>query len=222
MLFTFPPARIPAELQGLRLDVRAFLAEQRRRGLYEPQCSGWMVFDRAFSLECGRKGLIGMTWPKRYGGGERSMLERYTVLEELLAAGAPVGAHWIADRQSGPQILRFGSEELRRDLLPRICAGEAAFAIGMSEPEAGSDLANIRSRARPVKGGWRLDGRKIWTTNGHRADYLIGLFRSEDRNSEARHAGMTQFVVDLAAAGIRATSHRRPPRRGRFLRNHAG
>jgi alkylation response protein AidB-like acyl-CoA dehydrogenase len=161
-----------------------------------------MVFDADFSRRCGESGFIGMTWPKAFGGGERSPLERYVVLEEFLAAGAPVGAHWIADRQSGPQILRHGSDALREDILPRICRGEVSFAIGMSEPDAGSDLANISSRAERVDGGWRLNGRKIWTTNGHLAEYFIGLFRTAPRNPEARHEGMTQFVVPLDSQGI--------------------
>lgn len=202
MTFTFPPATLPREASDVRTSVRRFLETERARGTFEPRCSGWMVFDRDFSRRCGEAGLIGMVWPKAYGGGGRSPLERYVVLEEMLAAGAPVGAHWIADRQSGPQILAHGTEALRSEMLPRICRGEATFAIGMSEPDAGSDLANISSRAVPVDGGWRLTGRKIWTTNGHRADYIIGLFRTEPRNAEARHQGMTQFVVDLSSAGI--------------------
>lgn len=202
MSFSFPPAELPPEAAVVRHSVRRFLEAERSRGSFEPRCSGWMVFDADFSRRCGEQGLIGMTWPKAYGGGERSPLERYAVLEELLAAGAPVGAHWIADRQSGPQILRHGSDTLRNDILPRICRGETSFAIGMSEPDAGSDLANIASRADRVDGGWRLKGRKIWTTNGHRSDYFIGLFRTEPRNPDARHEGMTQFVVDLTSEGI--------------------
>ena len=202
MSFSFPPIELPPAAVRFRESVRRFLEDQHKRGAFEPRCSGWMVFDREFSRRCGAQGFIGMTWPKAFGGGERSPLERYVVLEEMLAAGAPVGAHWIADRQSGPQILRHGSDELRHEILPRICGGEVSFAIGMSEPDAGSDLANISSRAEKTEGGWRLNGRKIWTTNGHRADYFIGLFRTEPRNPDARHQGMTQFVVELASEGI--------------------
>jgi alkylation response protein AidB-like acyl-CoA dehydrogenase len=124
------------------------------------------------------------------------------VAEELLAAGAPLGAHWITDRQSGPQIIKHGTESLRRELLPRMVRGEVCFAIGMSEPDSGSDLASIRSSAAKESDGWRLNGRKIWTTNGHLADYMIGLFRTEPRKETARHQGMTQFVVDLTAQGV--------------------
>lgn len=202
MFFSFPPAELPRQAVDARKSVRRFLEAERERGSFAPRCSGWMVFDRDFSRRCGAQGLIGMVWPKAHGGGERSPLERYVVLEEMLAAGAPVGAHWIADRQSGPQILRHGSDELRETILPGICRGEISFAIGMSEPDAGSDLANISSRAEKVDGGWKLNGRKIWTTNGHRADYFIGLFRTAPRNADARHEGMTQFVVKLTSEGI--------------------
>jgi alkylation response protein AidB-like acyl-CoA dehydrogenase len=160
------------------------------------------VFDRTFTRACGEAGLIGLSWPSRWGGQERSTLERYVVVEELLAAGAPVGGHWIADRQSGPQILRHGSDALQAEVLPGIVRGEITFAIGMSEPDSGSDLASVRSRGERVDGGWRLDGRKVWTTGGHLADYMIGLFRTEPADPQRRHAGLTQFAVDLRSAGI--------------------
>lgn len=203
MTFTFPPAILTTEEEDFRLEVREFLIEALADRRIQPRCSGWMAFDRDFSELCGSRGLIGLTWPKAYGGGGRSTLARYVVMEEMLAAGAPVGAHWIADRQSGPQILLYGKEELRAELLPRICRGQVSFAIGMSEPDAGSDLASIRSRAAPVSGGWLLNGRKVWTTNGHRADYMIGLFRTGERHSDSRHANMTQFVVDLHSDGVK-------------------
>ena len=202
MYFHFPAAPLGPELSEVRLEVRRFLKEQLDRSAFTPVTSGWTVFNRDFSRACGEHGYIGMTWPKEYGGGGKSQLERYVMVEEMLAAGAPVGLHWVADRQSGPQIIKHGSEILRREVLPRIVRGEICFAIGMSEPDSGSDLASIRSAATKVDGGWRLNGRKIWTTNGHRADYLIGLFRTEPRQDDARHKGMTQFVVNLTAPGI--------------------
>ena len=102
-----------------------------------------------------RKGWIGLTLPVEYGGGGRSAFARFVLVEELLAVGAPVSAHWIADRQSGPLILKYGTESQRRFYLPRICRAEAFFCIGMSEPDTGSDLASVRTRATRVEGGWR-------------------------------------------------------------------
>ncbi len=202
MTFSFPVADLPPGVDELRLKARAFLAAEIEAGGFVPRCNAWLLFDPAFSRRCGGAGFIGMTWPKRYGGQQRSAIERCVVSEEMLAAGAPVGAHWIADRQSGPQIIRYGSAEVRDKILPGIVRGETYFAIGMSEPDAGSDLAAVRSTGSKVDGGWRLDGRKVWTTSGHRADYMIGLFRTAPRDDKARHAGLTQFVIDLTLPGI--------------------
>jgi alkylation response protein AidB-like acyl-CoA dehydrogenase len=142
-----------------------------------------------------------MTWPKRYGGGERSAFDRYVVMEEMLFAGAPVSLHWIADRQSGPLLLRFGTEQQRETILPGIARGELCFCIGLSEPDAGSDVANIRTKARKTDDGWRVNGGKLWTTNAHRANYMIGLFRTAGDVSE-RHAGLSHFLIDLSVPGI--------------------
>ena len=122
--------------------------------------------------------------------------ERYVLLEELLAAGAPVGFHWIADRQSGPLILRFGTEEQRQKILPGITRGEVGFGIGMSEPNSGSDLASVRTKATKVDGGYLINGSKIWTSGAHIANYLVALFRTSS-SADDRHDGLTQFIVDM-------------------------
>jgi alkylation response protein AidB-like acyl-CoA dehydrogenase len=166
------------------------------------RAQSWGGFDRDFSRLVGARGWIGMTWPKKYGGAERSGLERHVVLEEMLAAGAPVAAHWFADRQSGPQLLRFGTERQRREILPRIVRGELVFSVGLSEPGAGSDLAAIRTRATAVTGGWSVTGSKVWITNAHRADYMIALLRTE-APKEDRHAGLSQFLIDMTWSGIK-------------------
>ena len=160
----------------------------------------WAVPDAQFSRALGQAGYIGMTWPKRYGGHERHPLERYTVLEELLAAGAPVGLHWIADRQSGNLLLRYGTEAQRQRFLPGIAAGELYFCIGMSEPGTGSDLASIRTRAVRTDEGWRVSGQKIWTTFAHHSQMMIALVRTEPGSE--RQAGLTQFLIDLSAPGV--------------------
>jgi alkylation response protein AidB-like acyl-CoA dehydrogenase len=143
-----------------------------------------------------------MTWPRKYGGHERSEIERYTVNEELLAAGAPVAAHWFADRQVGPGILRHGSEQQRESFLPPMARGELYFAIGMSEPDSGSDLASIRTAATSCPAGWRVTGTKVWTSHAHRAQYLLALVRTGEREAD-RHAGLSQLIIDLTAPGVR-------------------
>ena len=135
----FPRIQLPPGCHALRLEVRAFLGEALRELPPIERAKSWLAgFDPAFTRRLGARGWIGMTWPRRYGGHERSALERHVVLEELLAAGAPVAAHWVADRQSGPLLLRYGTEVQRERVLPAIARGELLFCIGMSEPDAGS------------------------------------------------------------------------------------
>ena len=196
--------RLTPRAEALRADVRAFVAEERAAGRLPPPEKIGMGFSPETSKRIGARGWIGLTWPKTYGGGERSALERYVMNEELLAASVPVGAHWAADRQSGPVMLKFGGEDLKTHFLPRIAAGECYFCIGMSEPGSGSDLASLRTRADKVAGGWRINGRKIWTTNAHRAHYTIALVRTSQIEG-ARHAGLSQLIVDLKSPGLTIT-----------------
>lgn len=200
--FNYEPHDVPAELAPLRAEVRAFVAEFSPRWTGWETGHSWVRFDRDFSREVARRGWIGMVWPKEYGGHERTAMERYVVIEELMAAGAPLGAHWIAERQSGPLLLRLGTETQRKLVLPRITRGELSFCIGLSEPDSGSDLASIRSRATPVDGGWRLNGRKIWTTNAHQSEFMIGLFRTGGPAETEKHKGLSQFLIDLSSSGI--------------------
>jgi alkylation response protein AidB-like acyl-CoA dehydrogenase len=194
-----PPAEGSADLDDLRREVRAFLAEAS----FTPRCDAWLSgHDPEFSRRLGACGWLGMTFPERYGGHGRRAVERYAVIEELLAAGAPVAAHWVADRQTGPLLLRYGTEDQRQRLLPGIARGEIYCCIGMSEPDAGSDLAAIRTRAERVDGGWRLNGAKIWTSHAHRSHYMLTLVRSSPPDEQDRHAGMSQVLVDLTAPGV--------------------
>ena len=204
-MLEFVTPYLPPAAVSLRQQVRDFLAAELDAGLWTPQSNCWMQYDAPFSKRCGQAGFIGLTLPSEYGGHGRSALERLAVLEEMLAAGAPVGLHWIADRQSGPQIARHGSEEMRRLVLPRISAGECCIGIGMSEPDAGSDLAAVRSRGIRVDGGWRLTGSKLWTSHAHRAQYIIALVRTEAQQDQQRHAGLTQFLIDMRSPGVTAS-----------------
>ncbi|HVS62062.1 MAG TPA: acyl-CoA dehydrogenase family protein [Thermoanaerobaculia bacterium] len=197
--FTRP--HLPPGLEELRLEVREFLAEELERGTWERGGKSWGEYNPELTRGIAACGWVGMTFPKQYGGHERTFLERYVVTEELLAAGSPCGAHWVADRQSGPLLLRYGTEEQRQRYLPPIVRGESYFCIGMSEPDSGSDLASIRTRAEKVDGGWSLSGTKIWTSWAHHCHYIIVLCRTEPR-SENRHAGMSQLLVDLHAPGV--------------------
>jgi len=199
--FQFDAPALPPEAIEARTRVRAFLERECGGGRYVPHRCSWSTFDAAFSRRAGEAGFIGVTWPREYGGQGQSSLVRFVITEEMLAAGAPCGAHWVADRQSGPQILRHGSERARREILPRVCRGEAFFGIGMSEPDSGSDLAAVRTRARRDGDGWVIDGSKIWTSQAHRVHYLIVLARTGEAGPD-RHGGLTQFIVDMSAPGV--------------------
>ncbi|MDA7086324.1 acyl-CoA dehydrogenase family protein [Pseudomonas sp. SA3-5] len=197
----FTYSRIPAEAESLRHEVREFL--QNNLGDYPrtARAQSWMGFDANFSRKLGARGWVGMALPEQYGGAAAGPFARYVIIEELLAAGAPVSAHWIADRQSGPLINRFGSEAQRERYLPPICRGESYFCIGMSEPNSGSDLASIKTSATRNDGGWLLNGQKVWTTNAQHAHFMIALVRTGEKQA-ARHEGMSQFIVDLSLPGI--------------------
>ena len=192
---------VPASAEALRPAVRAFLDEALRGRPTDRLARSWMGFDAGFSRALAAQGWVGLTLPRQYGGGGQDAFHRFVLAEELLARGAPVSAHWIADRQSGPLILKYGSEVQRAFFLPKICAAEVFFCIGMSEPQSGSDLAGLRTRATRTAEGWRLKGQKLWTTNAHRAQYMIALVRTGG-SPEDRHQGLSQMIVDLSLPGI--------------------
>jgi alkylation response protein AidB-like acyl-CoA dehydrogenase len=195
----FEPVTLTEEERGLMLEVRRFARAKPFEPSAESPTRGG--FDRAFSEDLARHGWVGMTIPKRYGGSARSGVERCLVVSELLAAGAPLGAHWTADRQTAPSLLRNGPESLRAELLPRIAAGRCLMAGGFSEPDAGSDLASVRTRARKVPGGWRITGRKIWTTDADRADYFEILCRTSDGGGR-KHEGLSLLIVPAGVPGL--------------------
>lgn len=191
------------QTRALRLEVRDFLRQEIADGSFEPWVDTWLTrWDNDFTKRLAQRGWVGMTIPTEYGGHGRTFLERFAVTEELLAVGAPVAAQWIADRQIAPSLLRFGTEEQKQAFLPKITTGDLCFGIGMSEPESGSDLASVQSKAVKVDGGWKLNGRKTWTSGGHVADGFFALARTAPLDTSHRHAGLSQFIVDLRAPGV--------------------
>lgn len=202
--FRFDAVSLPPGTREFRREIREFLGAELAGLPATQRCNSWGRFDAAFSRKLGARGWVGMVWPQEYGGHGRSAIERYVLLEELLAAGAPVGAHWVADRQSGPALLRFGSEAQRRRYLPGMARGELYCCIGMSEPNAGSDLASVRTRAEKLADGrWKINGQKIWTTQAQHCHLMIALVRTGVRDEQARHSGLSQFLLDLDTPGIR-------------------
>jgi len=200
----FGEIRLPPEAEALREKVRTFLSNHLPDQPASIRARSWSGFDAGFSRAMGEHGLIGLTLPPAYGGGGLDAFARFVVVEELLSAGAPVAAHWIADRQSAPLILHYGNEAQRQRHIPSICRGGSFFCIGMSEPNAGSDLASVQSRAVPDGSGWKLNGSKIWTTYAHKSHYMLALVRTSGTVAD-RQKGLSQFIVDLSLPGISIT-----------------
>ncbi len=184
--------------RDLQYEVRSWLDERLPEGSYPLGLGMAGAIDPEFSRDLGAQGWLGMSLPVEHGGHGRTAVDRLVVVEALLARGAPVGYHWIGDRQSGPSIAANGTELQKKELLPGIASGELSFSIGMSEPDSGSDLASVRTRAERVDGGWVVNGAKIWTTGAFEATHILSLFRT----SEDRHSGLTQFIVDRHAPGL--------------------
>lgn len=201
LISAFSSVRLPEKAEALREDVKAFLEKRLGDRPAHLRAKTWSGFDLDFSRDLAARGWVGLTLPCDYGGGGADAFSRFVLLEELLAAGAPVAAHWIGDRQSAPLLMRFGTDEQRQFYIPSICRGEIVFCIGMSEPNSGSDLASIRTRAIQDADGWLLNGSKIWTTYGHKSDYMIALVRTSG-TSKDRQSGLSQFIIDLRLPGV--------------------
>jgi len=199
---TFALALLPEQDEALRPVIQDLIARCTAGMSLDQRARSWQGFSAEFSRALGVAGFLGLTLPKEYGGHGRGPFARFVVVEELLCAGAPVAAHWMADRQSAPLILHYGTEVQKQFYLPRICRGEALFCIGMSEPGAGSDLASVRTRAARYQKGWLLNGQKIWSTNAMHSDYMIALVRTSGSAAD-RQAGLSQLIVDLKAPGVR-------------------
>lgn len=201
MFDTLTLARLPAEDEALRPAIRAFIEKHIAGIPMDRRARSWQGFSAEFSRALGEAGFLGLTLPKEYGGQGKGAFARFVVVEELLTAGAPVAAHWIADRQSAPLLLNFGTEAQRRKHIPGICRGEQLFCIGMSEPGSGSDLASVRTRAERTDKGWVVNGQKIWTTNAMHSDYMIALVRTSGTSAD-RQGGLSQLIIDLKAPGV--------------------
>ena len=165
--------RLGEEQEKFRQEVRDFLEEELRQGTFKPACDAWIMgYSPDFTKKVSAKGWIGLTWPKEYGGQGRSYIDRLILTEEMLRYGAPCACHWFADRQIGSAILHYGTEEQKREILPKIMRGEARVGLGMSEPEAGSDLASLQTRAVEDGDDYIIDGQKVWTTGAHFTNYI--------------------------------------------------
>jgi alkylation response protein AidB-like acyl-CoA dehydrogenase len=193
--------RFTEEQENLRQEIRQFLEEELKNGNFEVHCDAWMGgYSPEFSRKIGQRGWIGLCWPREWYGQGKSYMDRMVLTEEIVRYGAPAAAHWFADRQMGPSIIRYGSDEQKEYFLPRIARGELVFGIGMSEPEAGCDLASLRTKATEDGDSYILNGQKVWTSGAHHIDYLYLIARTDPE--APRHRGISEFIVDMHLPGI--------------------
>ncbi len=194
------------EAAGFRAEVRAWLAENLP-GDWPPQAGEQSPEERAkFRQEWNEKlyaaGWICASWPAEYGGRGLSQLESLILAEEFSRAKAPLRADWFGDTLVGPTILRWGTEEQKSTFIPQILRGQISWCQGFSEPDAGSDLASLRTSARLEETGdeWVINGQKTWTTRADEADYIFLLARTEP--DEPRHKGLSYLLVPMRQPGV--------------------
>jgi alkylation response protein AidB-like acyl-CoA dehydrogenase len=189
------------EQDKLRGEVRDFLEGEIKQGLWQPTCDAWiMAYDPEFTKRVAAKGWIGLTWPEEYGGHGRSFIDRLVVTEEMLRYGAPAACHWFADRQIGGAIVHYGTDEQKKEILPKILKGEAYVGLGMSEPEAGSDLASLKTRAAEDGDDYIIDGQKVWTSGGSHMNMIYLVARTD--TEVAKHKGISEFLFETSLPGI--------------------
>ncbi len=191
------------EQKRFREEVQDFLKLELKQGSFEPIQNAWMDgFSKEFSRKMSEKGWIGLTWPKEYGGQGRSYIDRTIMQEEMLKAGAPLAFHFLGDRQIGPTLIRFGSDELKKEFLPKIINAEISFCLCMSEPDAGSDLASVRTTAIEEGNDYTINGQKVWTTLGHMADFGWLLAKTNLNPSLPRHKTLSEFLLNMKSPGV--------------------
>lgn len=193
--------KMTGEQETFRREIQDFLVNEIKAGTFQPTPDAWLEgFSPEFSRKIARQGWIGLTWPRKYGGQERGYLDRLIYTEEVLRYGAPVCAHWPGDRQVGPSLIHYGTEEQREQFLPKIIRGEMFFCLGMSEPESGSDLASLKTRAEEKDDCFIINGQKVWTGSAHRADFVYLVVRTDP--DLPKHKGISEFIVDMKTPGI--------------------
>jgi hypothetical protein len=193
--------RLTDEQEKFRGEIRQFLEGEIKRGLWQPSCDAWIMgHDPEFSKRVAKRGWIGLTWPKEQGGQGRSFLDRLILTEEMLRYGAPAACHWFADRQIGGAIVHYGTEEQKKELLPMILRGEAYVGLGMSEPEAGSDLASLKTKATEDGDSYIIDGQKVWTSGGSHMNWIYLVARTDP--AAPKHRGISEFFFQTTLPGI--------------------
>ncbi|MFA5564324.1 MAG: acyl-CoA dehydrogenase family protein [Acidimicrobiia bacterium] len=187
------------ELVALRSEATALAKQYTQTHRYKED--SWLVGqDTAFAKELASRGWLGMTWPTTIGGGGRPAIERLVVYEALISNNAPVASSWFADRQIGPTLLEYGKPEQQQRWIPDIITGESLWCIGMSEPDAGSDVASLRTSAVRNGDEWVINGQKIWTSGAQSAHWCYLIARTNPNGRP--HQSLSEFAVDMSTPGI--------------------
>ncbi len=192
-------------IEEFRTVVRSFLAEHlpdQWAGIGALGAEAGESFLVQWRRRLFAHGMLGITWPVEYGGQGRSKLDQVVLVEEFARAGVPTGMpnDTFGIKMIGNTLLKWGTEEQKRHFIPRILSGEDVWCQGFSEPDAGSDLARLATRATADGDGWVLDGQKIWTSYAHLADWIFVLARTDPE--APRHRGITFFLVPLNQTGV--------------------
>lgn len=194
----------PPEAEAFRAEIRGWLEANLPEGWGTPGFHQDPEERATWTAEWNRRlhegGWICASWPVEYGGKGLSVMESVVLNEEFARVGAPLRADFFGDTLVGPTLLRWGTEDQKRRFLPGIMAGETAWCQGFSEPDAGSDLASLRTTAVEDGDEWRIDGQKIWTTQARHADYIFLLARTDP--AAERHAGLSYLLVPMRQAGV--------------------
>jgi alkylation response protein AidB-like acyl-CoA dehydrogenase len=193
--------RPSSEERALQDEVRAFLAQDRLAPADLPRAlDARMEVLRAWQAACHEAGYVGRAWPREFGGGGRPAVEQIIVDQELAAAGAPEFVNVVGLDVLGPSMLRFGNDEQRRRYVPPILSADEIWCQGFSEPEAGSDLASLRTRAVEHDDHFVLNGQKTWVSWGQYARWCGVLARTDETGP--KHRGISMFIVDMGAPGV--------------------
>ena len=199
MDLTYPP-----EAEAFRLEVRTWLEENLPAGWGTPGHTMTADERQSFNAEWTKKlsegGWICASWPTEYGGRGLSLMESVVLNEEFAKLNAPMRADFFGDTLVGPTILQWGTEEQKKFFLPKILSGEITWCQGFSEPDAGSDLASLKTKAELDGDEWVINGQKVWTTQAHYADYVFLLARTD--KDVAKHAGISYLLVPMRQEGV--------------------
>jgi len=186
-----------------RGEIRDFIRKELEQGSFQEIQNAWIEgFSKEFSRKMSKNGWIGLTWPKEYGGQGRSCMDRVILVEEMVKAQAPIAFHFLADRQVGPALIRFGSDFLKKEFLPKIINADISFCLCFSEPDAGSDLASARTTAVDKGDYYLINGQKVWTSNGHLSDFGWLLARTNPDPNLPKHKTLSEFILDMKTQGV--------------------